>query len=96
MKQIKWYFKNNYEIYNVLYEDDKYILVKNDSTKNYSFGLKRDFGTLFGFPINQSCLSKEECINRLNSFVEIDKKYNDVNHTIAIYENMLNALKEVN
>ena len=97
MKKIKWYFKNNhYEIYNVLYEDDKYILVQNDSTKNYSFGLKRDFGTLFGFPINQSCLSKEECINRLNSVIEIDKKYNDVNRAMAVYENMLNTLKEVN
>ena len=95
MKQIKWYFKNNYEIYNVLYEDDKYILVQNDNTKKYSFGLKRDFGTLFGFPINQSCLDKEKCINRLNSFIEIDKKYNDVNYTMAIYENMLKVLKEV-
>lgn len=94
MKQIKWYFSNSCEIYNVLYEDDKYILVQND--KYYSFGLKRDFGTFCGFPINQSVLDKEECINRLNSFVEIDKKYNDVNHTMAIYENMLNALKEVN
>lgn len=88
----RWFFKNNYEDYEVLYEDDKYILVQNDKTKDFSFGMCSDFGTLCGFPINQSCLDKEECINRLNSFIEIDKKYNDPNNTIVVYENMIRAL----
>ena len=29
MKTKKWYFKNNYELYNVLYEDDRFVLVQN-------------------------------------------------------------------
>lgn len=91
----RWYFKTNYEDYNVLYEDEKYILVQNDNTKDYSFGLKGDFGTLCGFPINQRCLYKEECINRLHSFISIDEKYGDINKTKAVYENMIKAL-EVN
>lgn len=95
MKKIKWRFKKNHQIYIILYEDDKYILVQNDSTKNYSFGLKKDFGSLYGFPINQSCLNKDKCINLLNSFIKINKKYNDVNQTTAIYNNMLYVLKEV-
>lgn len=94
MKQIKWYFKNNYEIYNVLYENEKHILVQNYNTKLYSFGLKRDFGSIFGFPLNQSYLNKEECINRLNSFIKIDEKYGDPNNTKEIYENMLKVLGE--
>ena len=92
MEKRKWQFKNNYEYYNILYEDEKYILVQNDNSKNYSFGLKRDFGTLFGFPINQSCLSKKECINTLYAFIEIDKKYDDVCKTMNIYKNMIKVL----
>lgn len=93
MMKKRWYFKNNYEDYEVLYEDDKYILVQNDNTKLYSFGLRRDFGTLYGFSVNQSCLSKEECIRMLNVFIEIAEEFNNVNNTIAIYENMIKALE---
>ena len=93
MKKLRWYFKgNSYEDYNVLYEDDKYILVQSDNTKDYSFGLKRDFGTLFGFPVNQERLIKEECINRLHSFISIDERYGNPNKTKSVYENMLKAL----
>ena len=95
MKKIKWYFKKNHQIYNILYEDDKYILIQNNRNKLYSFGLKKDFGSLYGFPVNQSCLNKDECISILKQFIEIDKKYNDVNKTMAIYKNMLIVLKEV-
>ena len=35
-----WYFKNNSEVYTVLYEDNYFILVMNDNTKLYSFGTK--------------------------------------------------------
>ena len=94
MKKIRWYFKNGtrYEEYFVLYQDEKYILVQNDNTKKYSFGLSRDFGTLFGFPVNQSCLSAKKLKLQLLAFIEIDKKYNNVNQTQEIYEAMLQAI----
>lgn len=94
MKKLKWYFKNGTrcEEYSVLYQGEKYILVQNDSTQKYSFGLSRDFGTLYGFPVNQSCLSAEELKAQLFAFIEIDKKYNDVNQTQKIYEAMLQAI----
>jgi hypothetical protein len=79
MKKLKWYFKNGtmFEVFSVLYEDDNYILVKNDETEKLSYGLKKDFGTLYGFPVNQSCLTNCECVSMLNAFIEIDKKYID-------------------
>lgn len=62
MEKLRWYFKNGtkFEEYSVLYSDDSFILVQNDNTKKYSYGLRRDFGTLCGFPVNQSCLTTDE------------------------------------
>ena len=94
MRKLKWYYKNGetFEVYSVLYDNGKYILVQNDNTKKYSFGLARDFGSLYGFPVNQSCLTKKEVKERLLAFIEIDKKYNNVNQTQKIYESMLEAI----
>lgn len=77
MEKLRWYFKSGtkFEEYSVLYSDDKFILVQNDKTKKYSYGLRRDFGTLYGFPVNQSCLNMEEAKKMLNAFVEIDTSY---------------------
>lgn len=93
MKTKKWYFKNNYELYNVLYEDDRFILVQNVNDKLFSFGVASDFGTLLGFPVNQSCLTKNECINKLKRFIDISKKYNDVNKTIKTYKSMMRKVE---
>lgn len=95
MKTKKWYYKNNYELYNVLYEDDRFILVQNVNNKLFSFGVASDFGTLLGFPVNQSCLTKNECINILKKFIEISKEYNDVNKTINIYKLMIMKVEEI-
>lgn len=95
MKTKKWYFKNNYELYNVLYEDNRFILVQNNNTKLLSFGLIEDFGTLLGFPVNQSCLNNNQCINILNRFIKIDKQYGNFNNTIDIYKAMIKKIKEV-
>lgn len=95
MKTKKWYFKNNYELYNVLYEDDRFILVQNVNDKLFSFGVASDFGTLFGFPVNQSCLTKNECINKLKRSIDISKEYNDVNKTINIYKLMIMKVEEM-
>lgn len=89
----RWFFKNNYEDYKVLYQDEKYILVQNINSKKYSFGLGADFGSLYGFPVNQSCLNKNECIKILEKFIQIDKKFNNINNTIKVYNNMLKSLK---
>lgn len=98
MKKLKWYFKNNYEVYSVLYEDNDFILVQNDNTKLFSFGLRRDFGSFYGFPVNQSCLTFKECKKQLNAFTEIDKSYLNTLNEIAVknierWQNMLTALK---
>ena len=98
MKKLKWYFKNGYELYSVLYEDDTFVLVMNDNTKKYSFGVKQDFGSLFGFPINQSCLTLEECKKQLNAFIRIDKSYlNELGEiaekNIERWQKMITALK---
>lgn len=100
MKKLKWYFCHGtkYEMYSVLYEDEKFILVQNDNTKQYSFGLTRDFDTLFGFPINQSCLTLEELKMQLNAFIEIDKKYykecphDFFSENIERWQNMIKAV----
>ena len=94
MNKKVWYFKNNSEVYSVLYEDKTYILVMDDESKLYSFGLKNDFGTLYGFPVNQSCLSKEETIDILKIFIEIDNKYNDINNTAKVWDNMIKILSK--
>lgn len=94
MKTKKWYFKNNCELYNILYEDNRFILVQNVNNKLFSFGVASDFGTLLGFPVNQSCLTKNECINTLKRFINIDKKYNDANKAINIYKLMIMKVKE--
>jgi hypothetical protein len=77
MEKWKWYYKNGaaHETYTVLYDQAGYVVVKNDNTNKYSFGLKRDFGTLYGFPINQSCLTLAEIKKQLNAFIRIDKEY---------------------
>ena len=94
MNKKVWYFNNNSEVHSVLYEDKTYILVMNDENKLYSFGLKNDFNTLYGFPVNQSCLTKEETIDILKIFIEIDNKYGDINNTAKVWGNMIKILSE--
>ena len=96
MKKLKWYYKHGtkYELFSVMYEDDSFLLVMNDDTKNYSFGLKRDFGTLYGFPVNQSCLTCEECKKQLNAFIKIGEKYLNSSYCIEHWQNMLEALNK--
>lgn len=99
MKKLRWYFKKGtkFEEFTVLYDDGKYIMVQNDNTNKYSYKLKGDFGTLYGFPVNQSCLSLEEVRDMLNSFIEIDKSYiaslGDIAKlNIKVWNEMLNSL----
>lgn len=79
MEKLRWYLKSGtkFEEYSVLYSDDRFILVQNDNTKKYSYGLRRDFNTLYGFPVNQSCLTNDEAKEMLFAFIKIDKSYLD-------------------
>lgn len=76
IKQRKWYFKHGtcYELFNVLYDNGKFMLVQNVATKDYSFGPCADFGTLYGFSVNNSCLTSQELIERLDQYIAIDSK----------------------
>lgn len=101
MEKLRWYFKNGtkFEEYSVLYADDKFILVQNDHTKKYSYGLRRDFGTLYGFPVNQSCLTLDEAKGMLNAFVKIDTSYFDslgyiAQENINRWNSMLKAIAQ--
>lgn len=75
MRKKVWSFKDNSEIFSVLYEDDMFILVFNDDTEVYSFGLAKDFDTLYGFPVNWSCLNLDQLVDLLSRFILIDEKH---------------------
>ena len=77
MEQRKWFFNHgaDFELFNVLFDYDGFLVVQNDKTRAISFGTADCFGSLFGFPVNQSCLSKKEAIAVLNGWIKIDKGY---------------------
>lgn len=86
------------EKFEVLFDNGKYCVVKNCETKDYSFGLWRDFYDLYYFPVNQSCLTLEQIKYRLNAFIEINKKYFKTQEEqknfgkVELYTNMLKSL----
>ena len=88
------------ESFYVLYDDEKYCVVKNCETKNYSFGLWQDFYDTYYFPVNQSCLTLKQIRQRLEAFTEINKKYMSANEQLdcwllkqnLVYKNMLESL----
>lgn len=77
MRQRKWFFNNgaNFELFNVLFDRDGFLVVQNDKTRTISFGAADCFGSLFGFPANQACLTKDEAISILRDWVKIDNGY---------------------
>ena len=66
----------------ILYEDDVYILLKDtdfDAEKDpqdgpYSFGLKKELPA-WGFPVEQSCLTKEAAIKQLNLLIRLGEEH---------------------
>ena len=77
MEQRKLFFNNgtNFELFNVLFDREGFLVVQNDKTRTISFGTADCFGSLFGFPANQSCLTKDEAISILLDWVNIDNGY---------------------
>ena len=92
MEQRKWFFNHseNFELFNVLFDCDGFLVVQNDETKNISFGATDCFNSLFGFPVNQSCITKDEAISILHDWTKIDESYN---FPTSRWENMINAIK---
>lgn len=70
----RWYYKHGtcFEEFEVLYDNGRFMLVQNRETKVFSFGLCEDFGTLFGFPVDWSCLTKDQVIERLQGMIRLD------------------------
>lgn len=87
------------EKFEVLFDNGKYCIVKNCETKDYSFGLWRDFHDLYYFPINQSCLTLAQIKDRLNAFIKISKKAFKTEEQqktfgkVELYTNMLKSLE---
>ena len=108
MKEIKRYYKNGAsEDFVVLYENDDWILVKSkqhDEQKypelgEYSFGLKREFSSLYFFPVNQSCLKKQQAIDTLRRFIKVDETYIPTTRDFALiaikrWQGMIEALEQ--
>lgn len=108
MNEIKRYYKNGAsEDFVVLYENDDWILVKSkqhDEQKypelgEYSFGLKREFSSLYFFPVNQSCLKKQQAIDTLRRFIKVDETYTPTTGDFALiairrWQGMIEALEQ--
>lgn len=92
MEQRKWFFNHgaNFELFNVLFDDGGFLVVQNAETNTISFGTEDCFGSLFGFPVNQSCLTKDEAISVLRGWIEIDKDYK---FSTSCWENMISAIQ---
>lgn len=80
MEQRKWYFNHgkNSEIFNILYDNGRFMLVENVETRKVSFGMCGCFNTLFGFPVNWSCLTRAEAVELLIGLRKIDEKNPDL------------------
>lgn len=77
MEQRKWYYKRGtrYELFNILFDNGRFMMVENAETKAISFGMSNCFNTLYGFPVNWSCLTKEQAGDVLRALIAIDEKY---------------------
>lgn len=92
MEQRKCFFNHgaNFELFNVLFDCDGFLVVQNNETKVISFGTADCFNSLFGFPVNQSCITKDEAISILHNWIEIDESYN---FSTSRWKNMISAIK---
>lgn len=92
MRQRKWFFNNgaNFELFNVLFDRDGFLVVQDDKTRAISFGTADCFGSLYGFPANQSCLTKDEAISILRDWVKIDNGYDFL---ISRWESIISVIQ---
>lgn len=80
MNRRRWYYKNGtcFEEFDILFDNGRVMLVQNVETKVFSFGVCENFGTLYGFPVNLSCLTKDQVIDMLNNMIQVDKQYREL------------------
>lgn len=92
MRQRKLFFNNgaNFELFNVLFDRDGFLVVQDDKTRAISFGTADCFGSLYGFPANQSCLTKDEAISILRDWVKIDNGYDFL---ISRWESIISVIQ---
>ena len=62
------------EEFSVLYDDGQFILVRSERSGLYSFGLCHEFGSFYGFPVNQECLDEKELKQELDRQICIDRE----------------------
>lgn len=91
MERRKWIFNNgaNFELFNVLFNCNGFLVVQNDKTHTISFGAADCFGSLYGFPANQSCLTKKQAVSLLHEWVEIDKNFG---FPVSHWENIISII----
>lgn len=106
MERIEWKFGKGSEWYKVLYRKHGFIMVQSEGNELISFGQENDFGSFYGFPVNNSCLTIGEAKERIKRLLEINKKkeYAELeklylesfgwNH-IIIDEDMLSAINSL-
>nr|DAO34743.1 MAG TPA: hypothetical protein [Caudoviricetes sp.] len=92
MEQRKWFFNNgaNFELFNVLFDCNGFLVVLNDKTNTISFGTEDCFGSLYGFPVNQSCLTKKQAVSLLHKWIDIDKNFG---FPVSLWEDMISAIR---
>lgn len=95
MAQRKWYYRNGtcYETFNILFDNSHFMLVQNDDTKVFSFGTSDCFNTLYGFGVNQSCLTKQEVIAELRRWIAIDEQHPSMRKVIDQLNSMIDVLE---
>ena len=74
MERIEWKFGKGSEWYAVLWHNHGQIMVQNENSGKISFGNEEDFGSFYGFPVNNSCLTIREAKERLETLLTISKK----------------------
>ena len=91
MEQRKWFFNGgaNFELFNVLFYRDGFLVVQNSKTRTISFGATSCFGSLYGFPANQSCLTKDEAVSVFREWAKIDKGYSFL---VSRWENIISII----
>lgn len=80
MEQRKRYFNHSsrYELYNILFDNGRFMLVENCETKEISFGMCDCFNDPCGFPVAWSCLTRPQAVSTISGLIGIDKKYPEV------------------
>lgn len=62
-----------------IFNDGAFVIVKDDNRDEYSFGTLYELDSFYGFPAEQSCLTKEQAIETLRRLTGIYKPFGNAN-----------------